>query len=93
MSDNVNAKVYKVENDTLVVDLGGVIQVKTGGKIVPESGTQAAVIAAVAATANEQTASYVQADAQSIADLANANKTALNAIITALKGAGIIASS
>ena len=93
MSDNVNAKVYKVENDTLVVDLGGVIQVKTGGKIVPESGTQAAVIAAITATANEQTASYVQTDAQSIADLANANKTALNAIITALKGAGIIASS
>ena len=93
MSDNVNAKVYKVENDTLVVDSGGVIQIKTGGKIVPESGTQAAVIAAVAATANEQTVAYVQADAQSIADLANANKTALNAIIAALKGAGIIASS
>lgn len=93
MAENVNAKVYKVENDTLVVDSGGAIQIKTGGKIVPNSGTQAAVIAAVAATAAEQTASYVQADAQSVADTANANKAAINAIITALTNAGIIAAS
>lgn len=93
MSDNVNAKVYKVENDTLVVDSGGAIQIKTGGKILPNSGTQASAITAVSATAAEQTASYVQADAQSIATLANANKAAVNAIITALKNAGIIAAS
>lgn len=95
MSDNtVEPKVYKTDGgNTLVVANGGVIKVETGGKIVPNSGTQAAVIAAITATANEQTASYVQTDAQSVADTANANKAAVNAIITALTNAGIIAAS
>ena len=43
------------------------------------SGMQTASTVAQA-DANAQTGSYVQADVQSIADLANANKAALNAI-------------
>lgn len=55
---------------------------------------QAAVVAAVSeADAAEQTASYVQADVQTIADLATANKVAINAILTALKNAGLMASA
>lgn len=41
-----NAKVHHVQGgDSLVLESGGTIQVKTGGKIVPNSGTQAATIA------------------------------------------------
>lgn len=53
---------------------------------------QAADVAAVSqANAATQTASYVQADVQSIADLANANKVAINAALAALKAAGLMA--
>ena len=79
--------------DTVVVTAGGQIKIESGGKITNSSGAQASTISTVTATANTQTASYVQTDAQSVADLATANKTAINAIIAALKGAGIIASS
>lgn len=63
-----------------------------------EAGLRAAetanVVAAVStANAATQTGSYVQADVQSIAALANANKTAINAILTALKNAGLMESA
>jgi hypothetical protein len=54
----------------------------------PQAADVAAVSAAAAAT---QTSSYVQADAQSIATLANANKAAINAILSSLKAAGLMA--
>lgn len=43
------------------------------------------------ADAAAQTGAYVQANVQSIADLANANKVALNNLITALKAGKLIA--
>lgn len=53
--------------------------------------TPAADVAAIStANAATQTASYVQADVQSIATLANQNKTTTNAILTALKAAGLM---
>jgi hypothetical protein len=55
---------------------GGKLVVQTGGQIVPNSGTQAAAIANVA-TAGSATAA--------------ANATAINSILVALRGAGIIA--
>lgn len=58
--------------------------------VVPETPVAAAVAAVSAANAGTQTASYVQADVQAIADLANANKTQLNAVISALKTAGLM---
>lgn len=73
-------KVIGVESDGVWVEI----------PLLPEpAATVAAVTQANAAT---QTGSYVQADAQTIADLANANKTALNALITSLKDAGVVAS-
>lgn len=89
------AKVYRAQGgDTLVVASGGAIKIETGGKIVPNSGTQATVVAAItAADAATQGGTYAQADVQTIATLATANKAAINAILAALKGAGIIASS
>lgn len=45
----------------------------------------AAIVALATANAATQTASYVQADVQSIATLANALKTQVNAILAALK--------
>lgn len=56
-----------------------------------ELSTAAADVAAVAqADAATQTVSYVQADVQSIADLANANKVAINDILSSLKAAGLM---
>ena len=64
------------------------VKVTPSAVVVPE----AAVVAAVAtADAAAQGAAYVQADAQTVAALANANKTAINAILTALKAAGLMA--
>jgi len=78
-------KVYREQGgDKLVVDSGGSIQVKTGGKILPNSGTQAAHIAdATAITGGE---SPTEAEH-------NALVTKLNSVLAALRGAGIIASS
>lgn len=51
----------------------------------------AAGVADVAtADAATQTGAYVQADAQSIATLANANKAKINAILAAMRAAGLI---
>lgn len=44
-----------------------------------------AIVALATANAATQTASYVQADVQSIATLANALKTQVNAILAAMK--------
>ncbi|MCF8719218.1 hypothetical protein [Nitrospina gracilis] len=54
----------------------------------------AAVVAAVsqANAAADISASYVEAEVQAIADLANANKTAINNILTSLKNAGVMGS-
>lgn len=52
---------------------------------------QAAVTDSTAANAANQTAAYVLADVQSIATLANELKTKVNAILAALRAAGIIA--
>lgn len=78
-------KVYREQGgDKLVVASGGSIQVKTGGKILPNSGTQAAHIAdATAITGGE---SPTEAEH-------NALVTKLNSVLAALRGAGIIASS
>ena len=81
-----------VQGKVLEVNTGDVIQVKTGGKIVPNSGTQASAI--VALTDNSTgTASDTIA---SIADTATKNAIAsiaakVNAINTAIKAVGITA--
>ena len=51
----------------------------------------ASVTAVSAADAASISAEYTQAEVQAIATLANANKMAINAIITNLKAAGVIA--
>lgn len=77
-----------------------VLQIMSGSEAVGQElaaaiasgNAQAADVAAVsAANAATQTSSYVQADAQSVATLANANKAAINAILVALKAAGLMA--
>lgn len=71
-------KVYdKLGGDQMVVASGGSINVETGGQILA-NGTQAAAITDVA-TAGSATAA--------------ANATAINSILAALRGAGIIASA
>ena len=81
-----------VQGKVLEVNTGDVIQVKTGGKIVPNSGTQASAI--VALTDNSTgTASDTIA---SISDAATKNAIAsiaakVNAINTAIKAVGITA--
>jgi hypothetical protein len=79
-----NTKVYNEQGgDTLVVASGGVIDIKTGGAI-RAGGTQAAAIAdATAITGGE-----APTEAEH-----NALITKLNAVLAAMRGAGIIASS
>jgi len=78
-------KVYRKQGgDSLVVASGGTIQVLTGGKIVPNSGTQAAHIADASAISG--------GDAPTEAEH-NALITKLNSVLAALRGAGILASS
>ena len=77
MSD-YNAKVNRKQGgDTLSVESGGAIDVETGGKV-KANGTQAAAIADVT-TGGGATAA--------------ANATAINSILAALRGVGVIASS
>jgi len=74
------------ENTKIVRPQGGdVLQVKTGGKIVPDSGTQAAAIAAVATA--DADATYGQPEA----DLINELKTKVNALLTACRNVGVMA--
>ncbi len=78
------SKIYNNTGETLVVESGGSIQIKTGGKIVPNSGTQATAITdATAITGGE-----APTEAEHNALLAK-----VNSILAALRGAGIIASS
>ena len=78
------AKVNKPDSDTLVVEEGGIIQVKTGGKIVPNDGTQAAHIAD-ASTAHELNEVFSNTEAEGALD---ALGTKINSILAALEGAG-----
>lgn len=74
-----NVKVYNRQEDSaLVVSSGGLIVVQTGGKIVPNSETQAANIPAVATTTIAWT---------------TAEKGRVNSIITALTNVGVLATS
>lgn len=79
---NVNAKVYQIDPDKMTVENGGAIDIKAGGKITA-AGTQAAHIAdaAVAAGANPTKAEY------------DALVAKYNAVLVALEGTGILASS
>lgn len=75
-----NVKVYARQEDAaLVVDSGGLIVVKTGGKIVPNSETQAAFIANVTGGMT--------------ISAAGTGQSKVNAILAALKGVGILATS
>lgn len=61
------------------------------GKTLDPMEKQSAVADISTADAGTQTESYVQADVQGIATLANANKAKINAILAALRAAGVIA--
>lgn len=76
--------------------------IDTANKGIPSNATKAkAGLVKMAATVAEVSAAnagtiggtFNQAEVQKIVDLANANKTAINAIIKALKEAGIISNS
>lgn len=73
-------KVYRKQGgDQFVVASGGTIKVETGGKIVPNSGTQAAHIANATGGITTSAAGTGQAK--------------INAILIALRGVGILATS
>lgn len=63
---------------------------KSKAGVVKQASTVGSVSAENAGTIGE---SFVQAEVQKVATLADANKTALNALIDALKAAGIVANS
>jgi len=80
-------KTYREQGgNRFVVQSGGEIQIKTGGKIVPNSGTQAASIAAAPAGGTGAAAGAYDTAANRDAMIAS-----VNALITACRDAGIIA--
>lgn len=83
------AKVYRVQGgDTIVVKDGGVINVEAGGEI-RDDDTQASHIA-------DQKTDYGAGDLDIEAEIIaafNATNAALNAVLAALEGAGILATS
>lgn len=75
--------------DRFVVASGGEIKVETGGKIVPNSGTQASHIA-------DAKTDYATPDLDTEAEIIvafNTTNEKINSILAALEGAGILASS
>lgn len=69
-------KIYRAQGGTqLVVASGGSIKVETGGKVVPNSGTQAAAIVAITTTGTFTTGICAK----------------LNLLITACRNVGILA--
>ena len=82
-----------VPSSKLFID--GIAVAKTAAQIntLPNIALQPVIAAVATADATTQTASYVQADAQTLTTLANALKVEVNAILTALKTANIISSS
>ena len=92
-----NAKVYMEQNgDKQVIDDGGEIEIKEGGKITSE-GTQASTIADLTITTDltgvdsgtDMTAAQAAQIETDLAEIA----TKLNATLAALEGVGILASS
>jgi hypothetical protein len=80
-------KVYRQQGgDRLVVASGGEIKLETGGKIVPNSGTQASAITNAPAGGTGAPAGAYDTAAHRDELIA-----AVNAILAALRGAGIIA--
>jgi len=80
-----NAKVYKEQGGSqLVVASGGKIKVETGGIIAPNSGTQAATIADVAALTGGESPTEAEFNALAVK---------FNALLAALEGVGILASA
>lgn len=75
------------------IKIGGIAITKTATEIneMTANAKQSNIVAITATDAATQGESYVQSDVQGIATLANANKAAVNNIITALIAAGIIA--
>jgi len=80
-------KVYRKQGgNELVVASGGQIKIETGGKVVPNSGTQAASITDAPAGGTGATAGAYDTAANRDAMIVS-----LNALIAACRGAGIIA--
>lgn len=78
-------KVHKPQGgDAIVVESGGVIQIKTGGKIVPNSGALPANIANLVAITGGEAPTEAEH---------NAVRTALNSVLAVMRGAGLIAAS
>lgn len=93
-----NALVHKPQGgDQIVIESGGSIHVKTGGKIVPNSETQPSHIADLAVTTDltgvDTGTDMTAAQAGQIETDLAAVATKLNAVLAALEGAGIVASS
>jgi hypothetical protein len=86
MSD-FSSKVHNaLGGDTLIVESGGAIKVLTGGKMLPNSGTQASALTPPAATAATNSAPYGFSQAQ-----ADAIVAWIRAADTAIKALGITA--
>ena len=79
------AKVHKEPGgDRLSIESGGSILVKTGGKLLPNSGTQPTHIADLPAISGGEAPTEAEH---------NAHRAALNGVLAILRGLGAVASS
>lgn len=83
-----NSSNYKEQGGALSV-IGGELRIITGGKITPNSGTQASHVADAKVN---YTTGDLDAEAEIIAAV-NTTNGKINSILAALEGAGILASS
>lgn len=91
MPASYNAKVIQEQGgDRLIVKSGGEIKVLTGGKIVPNSGTQAAAIVSLTDSTGGTAGNTVDDTTASVKDDIASLAAKINAILAAIRGAGII---
>lgn len=82
--------VYRAQGgSSFIVASGGTIKIETGGKVVPNSGTQAATIAD-ASTAHALNATFSDTEVEGAL---NTLGTKLNSVLAALEAVGILATS
>ena len=84
-------KTYRAQGGNLfVVASGGEIQFLTGGKVVPNSGTQAAAIVSLTDSTTGTAGNTVDDATASVKDDIASLAAKINGILAALRGAGII---
>lgn len=83
-ADGTNNTLNHTKHGGAVTVIGGELNIATGGKVTPNGGTQATAISDLTAITGGESPTEAEH---------NAVRTAINSILAALRGVGIIASA